>query len=110
MDIEESADLVASALRADITEKDDSYLFELPSPSDEEPSEVSIEKGYIQELQKSISSKSKHEENILYDKEQYEVLLKERSRYGPSVIRRRGEIRKSDDTNGVEYRFGIPSD
>jgi len=112
---------ISEALRAEYEPSDGVHIFRSDAARayygsgrvGQAPHEYKLDEEDLQEALRSLHEKEAHEETILYDQRQYEVLISERSSLRPlrSMTRGRTEgVIQLDRSNGITYTLARPTD
>lgn len=112
----ELVQLIADALRADVELVDEVYTFttelrmNIAREYERRKIEIQLEASKLTELMGSLAGKEKRAETALYDSNRYEILVREQTSYGPSILRRSDEFVETDADNDIVYTLSPASD
>jgi hypothetical protein len=105
---------ISEALRAEYELLDGAYIFRLrPYPSGGAGlRECTLAQESLESIIENLSTKEEHEETVLYDPNQYEVLVSDHSALRPGLPTRRWAegIRQHDQAHGITYTLSRPTD
>ena len=106
---EEIASLIAEALRIELIQDDDSYIYDLNEVSVEKV--LTLDKNLLDEIVTRLSGFESQEETIISTPKIYETLVSEESSF-PSMryLLRDDSLEISDEDNNINYSLSNPSD
>ena len=106
---EEIAGLIAEALRIEIQQDDNSFIFDLNEANVDKV--LVIEKSSLDEIIARLSGFESQEENIISTSKIYETLVREESSFPRMRPRLRDDaLEVTDDDNNIDYCLSSPSD
>lgn len=106
-DLERVTKTIALLLRADYSFEQENHVFVARTGG----MRTSITHERLEAIFTGLSRKQIQSQTTLVDSRSYEMLVREESRYAPSILYRSADsIHKKDNENGLEYTLGLPSD
>jgi len=107
-DPDKTAELLAKIFRADLEIGDSLYKYRFLPDRDENIS-VYLERSRMERIFEKSYEEKKSSSTILYDEEEYEVLVQSENVFRSILSRKDGEIESHDTTNSLEYEVSRPS-
>jgi len=106
---EEIASLIAEALRIELTQDDDSYIYDLNEASVEKV--LTLDKALLSEIITRLKDFENQEETVISTSKIYETLVSEESSFPRMRHRLRDDsLEITDEDNNINYSLSSPSD
>ena len=106
---EEIASLIAQALRIELTQDDDSYIYDLNEASVEKV--LTLDKALLSEIITRLKDFENQEETVISTSKIYETLVSEESSFPRMRHRLRDDsLEITDEDNNINYSLSSPSD